>query len=170
MSNQFTKAASGPLTGFNTVSVDIPYMTQMNADCEAIPITYKMGAKAPDVKAVPIGCRAIDCSGYARWLLYHATHGSLLLPDGSYIEDAALALDKFKSTDPANCALHDGHVRVCVHLADDKDGTGHIWIVPGDGLTMESHGGVGVSRRPWNVVLSSGYRLDELATHCYVLC
>lgn len=165
----FSKATSGPLANFSTVPVDIPYLLHLMALCVAAGVRYLMGGKAHDLMAVPLDTSAIDCSGFARWLLYHATRGALLLPDGSCLEDHALALDAFKSTDPANCALHDGHVRVCIHLADDKDGTGHIWIVI-NGVTYELHGGRGVSSRAYNVMLSSGYRLDELATHCYVLC
>lgn len=167
--NSFQKATDGDLVGYPTVTVDIPYLLRLMALCVAAVVTYLMGGKAHDLMAVPLDVRQIDCSGFARWLLYHATRGALLLPDGSCIEDQALALDGFKRSDPANCALHDGHVRVCIHLADDKDGTGHIWIVL-NGVTYESHGGRGVSSRAWNVKLSSGYRLDELATHCFVLC
>ncbi len=167
--NQFTKATEGDLVGDPTVAVDVPYLLRLMALCVAAVVRYLMGGKARDLDAVPLDVSAIDCSGFARWLLYHATRGQLLLPDGSCIQDHALFLDQFKSTDPANCALHDGHVRVCIHLADDKDGTGHIWIVL-NGVTYESHGGRGVSSRPWNVMLSSGYTLHELATHCYVLC
>lgn len=169
MSQTFPKATDGDLVGYPTVAVDIPYLRTLMAQCVAAGIRYLMGGKAHELDTVPLDVSRIDCSGFARWLLYHATRGKLLLPDGSCIEDQALALDGFKKTDPANCALHDGHVRVCIHLADDKDGTGHIWIVL-NGVTYESHGGRGVSSRAWNVMLSSGHTLHALATHCYVLC
>lgn len=168
-SSQFPKATTGDLIGYPTVAVDLPYLLRLMALCVASGVRYLMGGKARDLDVVPLDVSRIDCSGFARWLLYHATRGSLLLPDGSCIEDHALALDSFKRSDPSNCALRDGHIRVCIHLADDKDGTGHIWIVL-NGVTYESHGGCGVSSRAWNVMLSCGYRLDELATHCYVLC
>ena len=167
--NHFSKATSGPLAGFSVAPVDIPSLLHLMALCVAAGIRYLMGGKARDITAVPLDVSRIDCSGFARWLLYHATHGALLLPDGSCNEGDALAKFGFKPSNPANCALLDGHVRVCVHEADDKDGTGHIWLVL-NGVTLESHGGVGVSSRAWNVMLSSGYRLNELATHCYVLC
>ena len=164
-----TQEGTGELEGFDTITVDIPYLKALMAQCVAAGVRYLMGGKARDVKAVPLDTHEIDCSGFMRWLLYHATHGALLLPDGSFMEGQALALDGFKPSDPANCANTDNRVRVCIHVADDKDRTGHIWLCL-NGVTYESHGGVGVSSRAWNVMLSSGYRLNELATHCFVLC
>lgn len=151
------------------VPVDKTYLQHLHAECMALPVRYEMGAKPPSVLKVPIGTMKCDCSGYARWLLYHATHGALLLPDGSWNEYAALLADGFKPSAAANTVLHDGHVRVCVHIADERDETGHIWIVL-NGRTYECYGGHGVGSRNWNALLSSSYRLDQLATHCYVLC
>ena len=169
MATQFPKATTGPLTGFSVAPVDIPYLLKLMALCVAAHVRYLMGGKAHDLDIVPLDTGEIDCSGFMRWLLYHATRGALLMPDGSCNEGDDLAALGFKPTDPQNCALADGHVRVCIHIADEKDDTGHIWLAYLS-RTMESHGGVGVSARDWNVMLSSGYRLDELAIHCYVLC
>lgn len=169
IANKFQLASGGALNGYSMVPVDLPYMKQLHMDCQAIPVRYKMGAKPPHIEAVPIGTDKSDCSGYMRWLLYHATHGALLLPDGSWNEYAALLKDGFKPSLAANAAAHDGHVRVCIHVADNRDETGHIWTVV-NGVTYECYGGHGVGSRAWNATLSSGYRLDELATHVYVLC
>ncbi len=169
MANPFPKATTGPLAGYSVAPVDIVYLLHLMALCVSAHVRYLMGGKAHDLMAVPLDVSEIDCSGFMRWLLYHATRGALLMPDGSCNEGEDLSQLGFKPTDPQNCALADGHVRVCIHIADDKDDTGHIWLVL-NGITYESHGGVGVSSRAWNVMLSSGYRLDELATHCYVLC
>lgn len=93
------------------------------------------------------------------------------MPDGSYTQGEWLAAKGFKRTDPANCGLSDGHLRINVHHPDHRDEAGHIWIVVGGTTvhTVESHGGRGPSERPWNALLHSGYRLNELASVCYVL-
>lgn len=138
--------------------------------CEAHGVKYGFGEKCPEphLGQLPIVFGEIDCSGFARSSVKFASGGKIVMPDGSYQQGDWFAAQGFKRTDNSNCALNDGHLRVCIHHPDHIDETGHIWFVVG-GRTIESYGGHGPGSRAWNAVLSSGHRLDDLATLTFAL-
>lgn len=142
---------------------------------------YVFGGKVRDLSANPptfakdgSATGGIDCSGFMRWLLFHATIETDRVPpdgidigDGSFTQGGFLRSYGLKPTDPANCGLEDGHLRLCVHHPDELDYTGHIWAVR-NRVTTESYGGHGPGHRVWDAALGSGHRLNALATLCFV--
>lgn len=133
-------------------------------------VRYVFGGKANPISLNPptLPDGGIDCSGFMRWLVYHATDGKVDIGDGSYDQGENLRGRGLKLTDPANCALEDGHLRICIHHPDDLDSTGHIWAVRNK-VTTESYGGHGPGHRAWNARLRSGHTLNQLATLCFVV-
>lgn len=136
-------------------------------------VRYGLGCKVKDLAASPPSfitpegqpCRQVDCSGFVRYCLLHATGGRTTLNDGSVCMHEQVDAAGFKKTDVANCAANDGHTRI-VFLSPGYEGVGHVVLVPGDGKTCESHGGFGPNRRAW------GSRPWMQATEyltCYVL-
>ena len=123
-----------------------------------------------DYKAHPIGVQApgfvgysdakhtfgksVDCSGFVRWAIYHATGGvagnGLLIPDGSVNQHEWVEQNGFKESDPSDAGDADGRVRISfLAPSHSPDGIGHVMLLPGDGSTCESHGGKGPDRRVW---------------------
>jgi cell wall-associated NlpC family hydrolase len=137
-------------------------------------VPYGFGSKPSNLKLTPAELlidrkapKGIDCSGFVRWLLYRASNGKVKIPDGSWNQRdhfRALAdVAHLPASAYAACGKTDGIVRVAGFVRSAKVSVGHIWLVH-DGQTIESHGGKGINRRPWNQ--SS---LVRLATWCYPL-
>lgn len=158
------------IAGYPNMPIDYDRLTEYLRACEAHGVTYGFGSKCPEahIGKLPIVYGEIDCSGFFRTAICYATNEELTPPDGSYTQGDWLSAKGYKATKPEYCGLQDGHVRVCVHHPDDLDGTGHIWIVR-NGVTTESYGGHGPGSRAWNVRLSSGHTLDQLATLCFAV-
>lgn len=122
---------------------------------------YKLGAKWL-IGADSADCigKPVDCSGYVRWLL--ARCGWTKFPDGSQVQWAyceALGLHKLDHYADLRYAQHDPSRVFIAFKRATKSGHGHVWLVL-EGQTIESYGGVGVGRRPWN-------RLERYAVACY---
>lgn len=169
---ELTKVVSGPLAGFTVAPINLAKFADFKQRCYNAHVAYGFGSKDPNPGSGKVGFDEIDCSGFVRTLLMYACEGAMdAMPDGSYTQGEWLAAQGFKRSDPANCALADGHIRCCVHHPNGKDETGHIWLVVGGSSvhTVESFGGHGPGERAWNARLHSAYRLNELASVCYVL-
>lgn len=122
--------------------------------------SYGLGAKINPLSmqaADPNWPGEVDCSGDFHWLTYHALgmpanfdvpHVTESEPDGSVNQHGWLIANHFKhSTLDSAINERDGFVRVGVlSPSDTSEGIGHIFITI-DGMTYESHGGVGVSSR-----------------------
>ena len=158
------------IPGYPNLAVTIDGLWTYLHACESAGVKYDFGAKCPEdhLGKLPIVFSAIDCSGFVRSAVKFASGGKITIPDGSFQQGDWFAAQGFKKTDPANCALNAGHLRICVHHPDRLDGTGHIWFVI-NGKTLESYGEHGPGSREYNAMLSSGHRLDELATLCFAL-
>ena len=115
-------------------------------------IHYGLGSKDPTPKSPEtFDFKAIDCSGFVREAVLVATGGKLFLPDGSYIQNDYLGKTKwdgkpFKVSKYEYCGLRDGIVRIGFILPNP---IGHV-VLFHNGVTYESHGGVGPDSRPWN--------------------
>lgn len=158
------KATSGPLAGFPVLNIDFPEFIHHFEEAINKHVDYEMGGKAPNPGAEPISYTQIDCSGFMEDLNAAGTHGESLkqgMPDGSWNQDDWYTKIGFKRTNYANCQLNDGILRVGIHLPGGRGGdpTGHTWEVlstpPPAGvqkvaLSIESYGGHGPGRRPWN--------------------
>jgi hypothetical protein len=130
--------------------------------------------------SAPAAIDALDCSGAVRYLLFQASGGALLLPDGSQMQRAW-------------CEEHaqSGALHQLAHYSDaNRYGTarrlflafivphchgcgpvGHVWLVarPDENaaaVTRESHGGVGIGSRRWDspTLLHQVYSCYELPT------
>jgi hypothetical protein len=125
--------------------------------------TYVMDAKPP-LASSPGYWKAADCSGFVRWLLFGAFR--LTVPDGSvniheWCEQKALPVCKYSEVGP----LEDSILRIC--FIEPKDGeAGHVFLLVNEN-TIESYGGHGPGRRPWDTPIllknvSACYELGNL--------
>jgi hypothetical protein len=128
-------------------------------------IHYGFGAKAA-LGASPASIHAIDCSGFVRYLMYQATNGHLTMPDGSWIQQEWCDHRKLKAVTYSSTAANDPILRIAFlppTTHHHHHHAGHVWLILG-GQTIESHGGAGPSRRPWNTPI-----LLNNVQHCYEL-
>jgi hypothetical protein len=136
-------------------------------------IKYGFGSKAR-FQTKPEEIKAIDCSGFVRYLIYKATDGQVQMPDGSWNQDHWCKTSLLERADYATAASMDGWLRIAfipVKKATagrpghpgHKGHAGHVWLVL-NGLTLESHGGKGPDRRPWDTAV-----LKSQVSDCYKL-
>lgn len=132
------------------VALDVDLLLLLAERTEREGNQYRLGGKAPtlDADSSVISRIGIDCSGYLRWLLYRATHGELVIPDGSWMQaewadDAGL---KRSSIDAGE--IIDGAVRMAQMPPASGGGIGHIALIH-NGRTIESSGRRGPGRREW---------------------
>lgn len=116
-------------------------------------VKYRLGAKA-SYGTTPSRIRQIDCSGYARYMIYNC--GGENLPDGSWnqldwCQKHLRKLDKYSDVQYAandESRLFIAFVKPVV-VGGRVVKAGHVWFVY-CGETYESHGGKGVNKRHWN--------------------
>lgn len=136
---------------------------------------YGLGAKAP-LHAPAGSFHRIDCSGYSRVLLFNATGGELVIPDGSQ-NQRAWAEDNLREVKYADAAKYMTGKRLFIAFIKPFEHgcgpVGHIWLLcdgdPGPGVeseTIESCGGIGPASRRWNtgVLTREVYSCWELPT------
>lgn len=121
---------------------------------------YLMGAKVP-LHMNSDEWDTIDCSGYARLLIYKITDGDIIMPDGSFYQNAWCKNQGFKRTPYLSTALKDDRLRIA--FIPPKYDNRHVWLII-NGMTAESWGGHGPGRRPWN-----SQPLRKYVSDCYVL-
>lgn len=124
---------------------DLNYQYQLGG--KVVPITAQAADVAPEH-------RAIDCSGFTRWTLWHALqatgfHPSPDIPDGSVNQHEWCINRGFKFSDAQACELSDGAVRWFFLNPQDGGGIGHTGFAY-MGRTLESHGHHGPDYRPFN--------------------
>lgn len=93
-----------------------------------------------------------DCSGFARYIVYHASGGSLLLPDGSFNQaDWCVADDLHQVAHYSDLSRpdvrHDPSHLFIAFLPARRTKPGHVWLVTA-GLTFESYSPRGVATPP----------------------
>ena len=145
---------------YKTITIQRPTLVHL-IKCSVGRAKYRLGAK-PKMEAIPgtPGFLVADCSGYVRWLLYNL--GVRDVPDGSWNQERWCITKKFKPTDYSNAGLRDDRLRIA--FISPKAGTpGHVVLVI-NAQTIESYGGVGTGRRPWNTPV-----LLKRVDACYVL-
>jgi hypothetical protein len=128
-------------------------------------VSYKLGAKPGSLTYLPTAIHYLDCSGAVRYLLYNATSGQLVIPDGSWYqrewcEDHLIQI-------PYGTVANAGRERLFIAFitagVNGSGETGHVWLVH-NGKTLESYGGHGIGRRNWD------YRvLREQVHKCFEL-
>jgi len=151
-------------------SIDQKRLLDLHAKLDHV--TYAVGKDAKTGKlkgkarnsADPSKISKLDCSGYVKYMLYNASEGKLSLSGGSYMQNQWCKDSGLKSHDYAKTAGKADNVLRLGYFKKKKGGKyGHIWLVL-NGKTLESHGGKGVNRRPWNTKV-----LMDNVTHCYEL-
>lgn len=126
-------------------------------------VKYRLGAK-PRLGTLPgVSFTESDCSGFVRWLIYAASIGKVKMPTGSVLQREWCEENGFKRTDyNLHARLEDSRLRVAfINPGGGK--VGHVWLVI-NGQTIESYGGHGAGRRPWNDPV-----LVRNVDHCFVL-
>lgn len=118
----------------------------------------------------------IDCSGGVRYIVYKATNGQLVLPDGSQdqreqCEQWAQAglIHKVSYRDAARYMTRKRLFLCFIKPGENGCGSvGHVWLLvqneDGYAVTLESHGGGGIDSRPWDshTLLHEVYSCYEL--------
>ncbi len=116
---------------------------------------YKLGGKVS-----PLGLQAtefrrygingLDCSGFVRWVLYHALGqpSNFDIPDGSVNQHEAFDHAGFKQSTYEDAKNHDNVLRIAFLAPEHGGGIGHVLFV-WNAQTSESHGGVGPGHRVW---------------------
>jgi hypothetical protein len=123
----------------------------------------------------------IDCSGFIRFLLYRATEGALVIPDGSQPErewceqkHSAGLLHKIAHYADTNAYITNERLFIAFikPWTNGCGQIGHVWLVGQfdediDAETMESYGGHGVGSRPWSsrTLRREVYSVYELPTN-----
>ena len=145
---------SSPAYPWASVAVDDDALLDYLAKCVAAKIGYRLGAKAPALNARPgEDFTTIDCSGFARVALHYATHGGVLMPDGSANQYEWCVKHGMKQLSVESAKLCDGVLRVAFLLERDADPGAvgvqrHVAFVL-DAQTIESCGRRGPCRREW---------------------
>ena len=111
-------------------------------------VTYELGAKASPLSLQAGEFDSIDCSGFVRWAIYHATGQGLEIPDGSANQHEWANREGFKVSNFEAGLAKDGAIRIAFLTPEDGGGIGHVMLII-DGLTCESHGHHGPDRRQW---------------------
>ena len=141
---------SSPGFGWPVFDVDLKKLVAIHKELDDPGNQYKLGGKWPlALDPDQAEGRRVDCSGYVRWLLYHASPEDkrLVIPDGSVVQRDWIEAQGFKvSTVDAGKRL-DGYLRMA--FLPPGGGVGHVSLIL-DGRTLESWGGAGPDSRAWD--------------------
>lgn len=170
-------------------AVSLSRLETLFAQLERHGVRYGLGAKA-DAKNwnpqsdgtlnTPVSnIQYLDCSGFVRYALYHASGQQLKLPDGSQVQRAWCeqnGLHQVARYADAAAYMTEKRLFICFikPFTNGCGETGHVWLLShyDDGNngtmagTLESHGGGGVDSRPWNyrTLVQEVYSAYELPT------
>lgn len=137
------------LPPFNVKTLQSLTHTMMLADMH-----YGLGSKIPlSLPSSGFNGRKVDCSGFVRYLTYHSTDPHLTIPDGSYNQldwfHSRAPLVNYDDTIRQPHELHICFIRTLYDARGHVSRVGHVFFVR-EGLTYESHGGVGPNSRKWD--------------------
>lgn len=144
------------------IQFDYYKMGQIMKGLKAGHISYLLGAKAK-LSRSPDRIRAIDCSGFVRYVIYKTSASNKKIADGSFQQQKWFEKNGYKKTSYSSVASKiDGIVRIAFKKAIKEKITnsetgkeewrvkerGHVWFII-NGKTFESRGRVGPSSLPW---------------------
>lgn len=134
-----------------TMAIDWSKVQNFLQACRTAGVGYALGAKVPDDNSVPgTDFTSVDCSGFVRAALRRSTDPPVPFPDGSVVQQDWVKAQGYASGTIADGMLADGKVRIAfLNPQDSPQGIGHVVLVC-NGLTAESHGGVGPDARPFD--------------------
>ena len=103
----------------------------------------------------------VDCSGYSGYCLWHLTGGGCVQAGGSVQQHEWCVGSGFEPAPAGDGHKLDGALRIAF-LPPIGRHAGHVLLIV-DGMTFESHGGVGPASRPWgSEPFMGGMRLYRL--------
>ena len=128
-------------------------------------VKYGYGSKAGDYSPDGTLARAnvakiskIDCSGMVRFGAYVASADTLIIPDGSQVQLDWAAKNLKRASSYENAARYMNKKRLFIAFikpyTNGCGSVGHVWFLRerhDKPMTVESHGGVGVNSRAWDV-------------------
>lgn len=145
------------------MQLDLALLAQIHEAADIEGNQYKLGGKIVlSVSPEDAIGRSVDCSGWVRFLLYHASGKQLIFPDGSVVQHDWIKEVGFKKSSVDSARMRDGALRVAFLTPAAGGGVGHVALVR-NGFTLESHGGTGPDSRPWNG------KFWQASCHVYVL-
>lgn len=113
-------------------------------------VTYGLGKKVPFFGARPgRDFTKVDCSGFVREAIRLSTTPRAPFPDGSVNQHDWIRARDFEKSTIAAGKTKDGVVRIAfLRPQDSPRRIGHVVLIS-NGMTLESHGGVGPNSRAW---------------------
>ncbi|MDQ3332216.1 MAG: hypothetical protein M3552_16460, partial [Planctomycetota bacterium] len=103
------------------------------------------------------------CSGFVRYLLYHASDKRVKIAAGSWHQEEWCKNSGLPKVEYSTAGLSDGWLRIAF-LPKKNGNPRHVWLIL-NGLTIESHGRTtGPNRRPWDLP-----KLKDNAHACFLL-
>lgn len=137
-----------------TIELDWDLVTKFLTACQTSTprVGYKLGAKIKNDSDQPgKDFTAVDCSGFVRAVVRRSTEPKVTdFPDGSVVQHDWVIAKKFPTCTVADGKLTDNKIRIAfLSPQDSPDKIGHVALVR-NGLTIESHGGVGPNSRPFD--------------------
>lgn len=149
---------------FPILSVDLELLVEIHKNADIDGNQYGLGRKISlSVSPEDAVGRSVDCSGWVRYLLYHASGKLFVLTDGSVQQHDQIRELGFKKSTPQSAKRHDGALRIAfLPRSASASKIGHVALIL-DGQTLESHGGTGPDSRAWT---GNGW---QALTEVYVL-
>jgi len=150
------------------IFIEINHLSELCGQLLDGHIKYGYGSKAA-LSATPSEIKEIDCSGFTRYLIYHATDKRVTMVQGSDEQHAWCKKQKLEAQKYHEAASRkDGVLRIAFmpRLYDSNKKlkrAGHVWLIH-HGMTIESRGHKGPSRRPWDTSI-----LKKEVGGCYAL-
>lgn len=111
-------------------------------------VKYGLGSKAFPLSKAPSAISRIDCSGYARYMIYHAAD-RFQIPDGSWIQREWCEKNGLEQIS-YSAAVKEKNALSIAFATAGKNGVGkvgHVWFIH-NGSTYESYSGEGVGSLP----------------------
>lgn len=108
-------------------------------------VKYLLGGKASPLSKPASSIKSIDCSGYVRYMLYHAADG-IVIPDGSWNQRDYIERNGLTQVDYRAAAKERDDTLYIAFATPHTNGVGkvgHVWFVL-NGKTYESYSSKGV--------------------------
>lgn len=126
--------------------LSLPYFNGTFEHALDLKVFYDFGGKFKDITDFTPAEKGVDCSGFIRWFLYHASNGAVLFPDGSVNQNEWCKHLKLPRFTYGIAALNRTGAAFICFKPPTKGKAGHVWIIR-NGRTIESYGGKGIGSR-----------------------
>ncbi len=152
------------LKKFPRVKLDRKKLVEYVNACMDADVKYGLGSKDLTPRStLPIDFKRIDCSGFLREIIFHASGLKALIPDGTWVQRDWFERMGYKESSFENTLLKDEYVRICFKISKGKGDIGHTWLTY-KGKSYESHSGRGPGVRD-----AATPSLKKICQYVYVL-